>query len=812
MILGAAWRSLIRRPLFSLVAILSMAVGIGADTTIFAVASEIFLAQVPVDAPDELMAIATRRRETGERHFVAYENWVDLRERAGSFRSLAASAPVALPWRQGDQALFFPGRMVTGEYFATLGVEAVRGRVLGPEDDRVLGGHPVAVVSQRFWRDRLGSDPEVVGRTLHLRDHPFTVVGVLGPGFEGVEVSERVEVWVPLRMHPRLSVDHGYSLFEGNRRALMLQVVGRLAPGIEAREAAAEVDGIGDRLSAEYPDDNSDRTLVAEPVTRAWVPWWMREQLTSSALLLGGMATTILLMVCANIANLLLARAAERRREIAVQLALGLGARRLVVRLLAESLLLATLGGAGGLLLAWSLRGLVRAQLARVPLPLRELDLAFDGRVFAVTALVSTLAGLGFGLVPALQVRRLDLAGALRGGGSRTTGRRRWTEPRQVLVAVQVALSVFLLVGAGLFLRNLAVVRSMDPGFERSHLVFASFDLGTAGYDPERARVFQRRLVEEAEALPGIERAVIAQAEPLRWGWYRTVNLPGEPDDERGRLIESNVVGPGYLATVGIGLETGREFHESDRGRPEVAVVNATFAAELWPGESAIGKRFRIRSSRTDYTVEVVGVARPADYTSLGEDPRPYVYLPDSLEARTDQRLVVRTRTESSAAVAEIRGLVSELEPKLALSDLETVEQVLARATWAPATISRLLTSFGLAALLLTGLGVYGITSVAVAARRRELGIRMAIGADRAAIGRMILTRTLVLVGSGGLVGLVAASGAVQAIASLLFVRPLDPVVLGGTAGMFVLAALVAAALPARRAMAVEPSEILRTE
>lgn len=805
-------RSLLKRPLFVLVAVASLALGIGANTTVFSLTREVFLASVPVQELGRLLVVHSIGIESGATGHVSYENWRDFRERNESFAAVTAYEDgVSLSVSIGSEAQELIGMLVTGSYFETLGVEAALGRVLTPADDVHLGAHPVVVVAHHFWSRHLGSDPDTLGKTLHINGHPFTVVGVAPARFKGLTVASHPALWMPMAMHSVVETNLGYSLYEGNRRALMLQVAGRLRDGVSPGRAVAEVRSLGDRLAEEYPEDNSDRTLLAEPLSKTWLPAWFRNQARSMGFLLTSMVALVLLIVCVNLANLLLTRATERRSEIALRLALGIDRRRLFLQLVFESLLLACLGGIAGLFTAWASRSLLVAWLGEMPLPIRPPEMAFDGPIFLFTLVIVLFAGLGFGLMPALQSWNVDLVRGLKGRGEQG-GKSRWLRPRNVLVVAQVAFSVVLLLTAGLFLRSVQAAQRIDPGFESERLAILDFNLSHSGYSKERGEGFQRTLVERAEALPGIERAVVVQAAPLEWGWFRSLNLPQESDADRSRRTMSNVVGPGYFAALGIEIEQGRGFEAADDSNPHVAVINRQLAAQLWPDGEALGQRFRLRSSQTDYTLEVVGVAQTVAYERLGQNPEPYAYLPAALEYRPDLKLVVRTASAPGPFLEPLRHLLQELEPDLAVTRSTTVGEVLDGALAGPRATSRLLGAFGALTLALAALGVYGVMSYNVVSRRREIGIRMAVGAQRPGVFGMIFSHSLTLVAWGMASGFALAASAVGFFRSILYVAPTDPSAFLGTAAALFLVAVAATIVPAWRAMAMEPLQVLREE
>ncbi|MCG8461406.1 MAG: ABC transporter permease [Holophagales bacterium] len=806
-------RALRHRPGFALIAIVTLALGIGASTTVYSFASEVFLATPPISAPEGVLAVYTERRSNASKTRLAYENWIDFSNRNRSFARTAAYDWAPVNVSTGGEPEVLMAQLVTGGYFEVLGISAPLGRVLASSDHGRLGAHPVAVISHDLWTGRLASDPGVLGRQLRINSHVFTIVGVAPEGFRGLSISNVPDLWLPLEMHPVVHPGLGYSLYEGNRQALMLWGFGRLKDGVSLAQARLDAVGLGDQLTAEYPSANASSTIAVEPIRDAWVPPYLRENLGRGTLLLGGMVALLLLMVCVNLAHLMLTRAAERRGEIAIRLALGIERRVLFHRLISESWVLAVLGGVAGLGVAWATRSWILARLAAEALPIRAPELALDPRVFAFAFGISLLAGTVFGCVPALYAWRFDLAGSLRAGSGRSGSRTRGgTRARKVLAVAQIAFSVVLLFVAGLFLRSLDRARNLDPGFETEKLLTVAMNLDSAGHGETSGRIVHQRILDRVSGLPGVETAALAQAGPLAWGWTRSIHMPGEDPSDRSRFIESNVVGPGFFEALGIQIERGRAFRESDAARPEVAVVNRAFADTVWPGLDPIGRPFRIRSSRTDYRVEVIGVAAEVDYHRIGQESEPYVYLPSHLEYRADMALVVRTVTEPVPLKQPIRRVLLSTEPDLAILSSATVREVLASALWPARATSGVLSAFGSFALLLAAAGLFGVMAHATVSRRQEIGLRIAVGATGHDIASMLVRSSLALVGLGLGLGWLIAVLSAQVFRALLFVGPVDLPTFLGTGALLLAVAMAATALPALRAMAVDPVTALRPD
>jgi predicted permease len=817
-----AVRMLVKRPGFTLVAVLSLALGIGANTTIFSVVNALLLRTLPVRDPGRLVAIYTRDRQNPAMNGapLSHLNWRDYREQARSFTGILGYDWAPLSVTTGGEASLMVGQLVSEDYFDLLGVRAERGRTFTREEGIRPGAHPVAVVSYHFWQQRLGGDPAVVGRSLTLNRSPFTIIGVARRDFTGLIVGVQPELWVPMAMNRQLKPDAEYNWYE-NRRGLFVNAVGRLRPGATLAGAQAEMTAIARRLEQEYPNDNRGRTVALVPLAQATAPPGAREGMVGASAILLGVVGLVLLIACANVANLLLARATARQREIAIRLSQGARRGRLVRQLMTESLLLALLGGGGGLLLmAWASHALL-VFLPSLPFPVTvALDLGIDGRVLAFALAITLATGLLFGLAPALQSSRPRLVAALKGEAAAAGlgGRRHGMGLRGTLVAGQVALSLLALVAAGLFLRSLAAASRMDPGYDTAHLLSFSFDVGLYGLDQGRGEQLFRAVREQAGALPGVAGVALAQAAPLQGSVLRSVFLEGTEapggggaGGSNGLLVQVNSVDPSFFRTVGVPIVEGRGFAESDRaGSAGVAVVNRTMAEKFWPHHSALGKRFHFHGKPA---VEVVGVARDAKYNSVSEDPQPYVYQPLAQSYTTAVTLVARTAGDPLAALPAIERQVRALAPGMPLVGAGTLAQQLVASLWAPRFAASMLALFGALALGLATVGIYGVMSFSVAQRSRDIGIRMALGARRGAVLGMVLRQGMTLVALGLAAGVALALAASRLAANLLIgISPTDPVAFLATPPLLALVALLSIYAPARRATDVDPTVVLRYE
>ena len=810
-----AARLLVKSPVFTLAAVASLGLGVGANTTIFSLVNEVLLNPLPVHEPSRLVSVFTTDAKNRERFQsfmpTSHPNFRDHREQAAHvFSGAAASLFVPLSLTSGGQPEQVFGEMVTGNYFDVLGVRAAVGGTFSftPAEDQQLGAHPVVVLSDGLWKRRFGANHSIVGEVIELNRQRYTVLGVAPPRFRGVNALGGPALWLPISTHKQVLTGFAAENID-NRRALLMNIVARLKPGVTAQQADAALSTIAAGLEKAHPQDNDSRSAASTPLT-GLNPEFRRDMSLAGAVLMGVVAL-VLLIACANVANLLLARAAGRRREIAIRISLGASRGRLIRQLLTESALLGLLAGATGLLIAkvsqdvlWSLRPPF--------LNADDLDLGLSRKVLAFTMLVSLLTGLLFGLVPALQLSRPQLVDHLKDRTSRMSGYGRLFALRNVLVMAQVALSLVTLVGAGLFLRSLHNAQRTDPGFDTTHLLLLSFDAGAEGYTGESAEAFQRTALERVRALPTVKSAVLASAGLFAGAFSRTVFPEGVDQNDRrnGRLTPLNQVGTGYFETVGVPILRGRALEETDRvGTPMVAVVNETMARRLWPDQEPLGKRFRCFGEA--WIIEVVGVARDAKYFTIGEDPQPFFYLPLSQHPSAAVTLHARTAGDPAAAVGAVRGQVQSLDARMPITNVQTIRELFDQALWAPRMSARLLGAFGALALLLAAVGVHGVVSYSVAERTQEFGIRMAMGARPVDMLRMVMRQTLLTASIGASVALLVAYAATRGLGNLLIGVPAgDPVTFGGTLAVILLAAMAASAWPAWRASRIDPLVALR--
>jgi len=803
---GYAIRVMFKSPVLSGLAVLSLALGIGANTTIFSVTNALLLQTLPVEEPDRLLGLFTTDKKNPGFNPLSHANWKDYGKEADLFEGILGYdwTPMSLKTTGEAQRVF--GQLVSGNYFELLGVKAALGRTFGPPEDEVLGRDPVVVLSHGFWTRHCGADPAIVGRTLTLNGATFTVVGVTPEAFTGLDVGVRPEVWVPMAMNRQVKT--GTNWYE-ERRGLFVFTMGRLKRGVTREQGLAQLTAIAQRLEKDYPDDNRGRSITVVPLREAQVNPNARGGVVTATSLLMTVVGLVLLIACANVSNLLLGRALQRRREIAVRLAIGASRGRLVRQLLTESMALALPAAGFGILIAHWARGALLGLLPAFPVTL-ALHLDLDSRVFFFTLTVALASGVLFGLLPALQASKPDVVDALK-DQDRTRGvAHRRFGVRDFLVVGQVALSVIALVGAGLFLRSLEATAKADPGFEASKLLTVGFDLDLQGYNPERGQAFLRQLQERVTALPGVASASYAFAGPLSFTLSRSVFLEGGNENDR-TLINVNTVGPRYFETLNIPILRGRPLTEEDQaGGTKAVVINETMARKFWPNADALGQRFHFFGADEPWAV-IVGVAKDAKYAFLGEDPQPYIYEAHAQRYGGGRTLVVRTTTDPEPLLRAVEGELHQLDRDLPLEAPGTVGRTISDSLWAPRAGASLLGLFGFLALTLAAVGIYSVMSYSVVQRQREIGIRMALGARRTDVLRMVMSRGMMVVGIGLGLGLLLAFGLSRLAANLLVgVSPWDAVSFAGAAFVLSAVALLANFFPTRRAAGIDPTVALR--
>ena len=806
-------RSLLKQPGFAFVAVLSIALGIGVNTTIFSFVNATLFRPLPFPESDKLVRL-------WDGNSASYPDYVAYRDDSKVFSSLVAYAqrPLSLTVNGESERIF--GEIVTGNYFDVLKVKPAIGRGFLQEEDRTPGTHPVVVLSNSLWQRQFNSDPAILGKGIKLNNYSFAVIGVMPEKFVGATLISPPDVWVPMMMEP--IVDPGSrSLTSPDEGWLMM--LGRLQPEVELPGAQAAVETIASRLHQARRERNSEpeqmeRRIVAVAEARGlMVPPAGRVPAFLAITIVMAVVALVLLVACANVANMLLARAVARRKEIAVRLALGAGRWRIIRQMLTESVLLSLIGGVGGLLLAgWSSNLLATLLPQSFPGNSIAPDVSLDARVFLYTFLLSTVTGVIFGLAPALQSSKPDVIATLKDQAvTFGRGRTRFTL-RNLLVVTQVAISMLLLVSAGLFLRNLRNTQHPEPGFVTNNGLMMSFDLGLARYDKARGQIFEEQLLQRVRSLPQIQSASLAEFVPLTdAGSLTPLYVEGEPTPDRfddDSLLSNNTVGLDYFRTMGIPFVKGRDFNSSDTASsPEVIIVNETLARRLSPDGNAVGKRIRM-DSQGDY-LEVVGVVRDIKYRQLSEKPPFFGYLPLSQRYRSSMTLHVRTPSDPVAAINQLRAEINALDSNLPLTGVKTMQEHM-RLPLAPAKLLALLSStFGILALLLASIGLYGVMAYVVGSRTREIGIRMALGAQTSGVRRLVIVQGMRLALTGVAVGVVAALALTRVLSGVLYgVSATDPFTFAGVVVLLASVALLACLVPAWRATKVDPLVALRYE
>jgi predicted permease len=705
------------------------------------------------------------------------------------------------------------GYLVSGNYFDVLGVQAALGRAFtqSQEDDAHLA-HPVAVLAYGCWQRRFGGDPSVVGRTVAINGHPFSIVGVMPQGFTGTEIAYAPEIWVPMTMEPW--IEPGSNWLD-SRDTQNIFATGRLKAGVSMAQATASLNALAEQLGREYPETNEGQTIRLTPP--GLIHPMLRDPVVGFTGVLMFVVLLVLVIACTNLANLLLGRAEDRRREVAVRLALGASRLRLVRQLLIESVLLALAGGAAGLALAVVI---VRAAVSLQPaldFPLR-LDLPIDTRVFGFSLLASVVTGVAFGLIPAIQATKPELVPALKDATSQAGHGRSLL--RRGLVVAQVALSLVMLIAAGLVVRTLENLETLNPGFDARGALMMNVDLGLQGYDTERGRAFYPRLVERLRSVPGVEDATATSYVPLGLDFNATnVYVEGQPP-VRGADVPQSMnasVGSEYFATMHIPIVAGRALDDRDsKDAPKVVVVNEAFVRRFFPGangpEGAIGKRISDQGTGGRW-FDIVGVAKDGRYFSIAETPRPFVYFSLSQSYSTSAALVVRTSSDPERMLGALRAAIAELDPTLPVYNVKTLTNHMALSLFPARVAASLLGGFGLLALTLAAIGIYGVMSYSVAQRTREIGIRMALGARPRDVLRLVVGQGLVLNAIGVAAGLAGAAAVTQFLSSVLYgVSATDALTYAAVVLLLTAVVVLASYVPAWRAAHVDPTRALRTE
>jgi predicted permease len=822
-------RMLRKNPAFTLVVTATLALGIGANTAIFGLVDALLFRPLPVvKAPRELVVLV---RGDGSGPTLSYPDFRVLRERNEVLSDLALYTQAPISFGNNVRSEVVLGAMVSGNYFDVLGIQPSFGRAFLPEEDRTPGTHPVVVLSDSFWQTRFNSDPTVVGKTIVLNSQRFTVVGIAPAGFDGESPPMKVSLWIPVMMTLAMRWEPGEARHDplSNRQDENFGAIGRLKQGVSITQAQAALETINRQLEQSNPappeqrfnpnDDRSLRLLSPQGIMLSSI----REMAVTSSRLAGAAVLTVLLIACANVANLLMARATTRRKEVAVRLALGATRGRLIRQLLTESVLLALVGAMAGLFLAYWINQLLMAFKPPFPPPFTfALNLAFDIRTFVFTFLLAIATGVIFGLVPALQASRPDVLPALKDESNAEGARLRWLNWRNALVITQVALSLALLISTGLFLRTLRYAHQIDLGFKPAQVLAASFNLRLQRYNETQGREFYQRIVERVERLPGVQSASVTNLLPLGFIWVSTPVVPDDREVPPNERIFAGAVSVGsqYFETIGTLLLRGRDFSAQDTIKsPQVAIVSEKLARRLWPeikdpGE-ALGKRLRV--GRSDLiSCEVIGVAKDSRnniFNRIDREPEPTIYRPFAQNYSALASLIVRTDGDPRALISAVRREVATLDENLPPQDLQPLSETVSLASWSARTGAVVLGVFGLLGLVLAAIGIYGVMSYSVSRRTREIGLRMALGAEARDVIKLIVRQGLGLTLIGAVIGLMLAVGVTRLLTSLLYgVTATDPATFAGVVLFVIGVAVIACYLPARRATKVDPMRALRCE
>jgi predicted permease len=826
--LRLALRQMRRTPGFSAVAVLILAIGIGANTAIFSLVDAVLLKMLPVRHPEQLRYLQWTGRRAG---FVQSYDGSNSRTPTGETVGTSFSYPVYQYLRDRSEMLdlcgfggssnqlnlnirgraeLARGLVVSGNFFQVLGVDAVLGRTITPEDDRPGGIASVAVLSYGFWERAFGADPAVLGQTVAVNGTPFVIIGVTPKGFSGVNPGRPVDLMVPLAMQPVAYVSP--SQLE-NPRAWWFRVMGRLKPGADPEQARARSEFLLRQAIAAQPPEGEYTPPRLDLIAGGQGLESLRNNFRKPLLVLMAVAGLVLLIVCANVGGLLLTRAAARRKEIGTRLALGAGRARLVRQLLTESLALAALGGGAGVTLAYGLRNFLPELLTRAYEQV-TLDITLDARMLLFSTAACLLAGIFFGLAPALRATRVDLVPMLKQGPGQAAARSGGRAGRP-LVVVQVALSLVLLAGAGFFLRTVANLGSETLGFRPENLLLFQVNAMLNGYEDDRLADLYERVLHAVEAVPGARSASLSRHGLVSGSLTSSgVQIPGSPSTANGSGSYVHYVAPKYFETMGIPILTGRDIEWHDRqGAAKVAAVNAAFAKEFFEGANPLGRTFSLERGDAVDPIVVIALIGDAKYSDIRDPAPPTVYLPFRQHPQNAMTFAVRAAGEPEALTASLREAVAGVDPNLPLFGVRTQVEQISQATQQERLFAQLLVCFGLLALFLACLGLYGTLSYAVTGRIPEIGLRMALGAQRRDVAAMILKGSLVPVGLGVVIGLVAAAFSTRLIESMLFgVEPNDPWSLGAATLVLMASAAIAAWLPARRASRVDPIRALRYE
>ena len=812
-----AFRTLTKNPGFALIAIVTLALGMAANTTIFSVVNGLILRPLPVPHAEQMTVLALQQAGTAELQSFSYPDFLDLRSQSASvgdlftYRVSLAGLNVD---NKGDHCII---SRVSNNYFSVLGITPALGRLILPTEGVNPGSDPIIVLGYSYWQKRFAGDPDVIGKHVEMNGHPATIVGVTPKGFYGTYAMLNMDAYVPLSATFTEEFGTPVNDMWTKREMRSLTVLARLQPGVDLKQAQASLNVVAKRIADQHPDTDKGISVHVFPEKLARPEPDNDNTLPTVAFIFIALSSLVLLVACFNVANVLLVRATVRQREMAIRAALGAGRSRLVRQYLTESLLLAFLGGGAGLLLASWAAGFLSSISLGTSLPV-QFDFRPDGRVYLFAFAAVLLTGLIVGIVPALRIARTDVNSILHEGGRGSSDGPRRQFARNSLVAAQVAGSLVLLIVAGLFIRSLGKAQNINLGFDPDHVLNLSTDVNGLGYSEARGREFYRDLETRIRALPGVVSESQAFIVPLGYiSAANSVSIPEHPV-EPGKQppgVGNNSVTPGYFATLRIPLLRGRDFTDADSPTAQrVAIISEAMAKKFWPSEEALGKRFTIKDA-VDKPIEVIGVVQDAKYRDVTEEPQPFFYLPLSQSYLSMRTIHVRTSVPPESLAVQIEEQISELAPGLAVSEVQNMRQALQGANGFffynfGAQLSAVL---GLLGLVLAVVGIYSVVSYAAAQRTQEIGIRIAMGASPSDILRMVLRQGLGVVGIGLALGLVIALAGTRLLSGLFIgIKPSDPLTFAVVVLLLTAIALLACWIPARRATRIDPLVALRYE
>jgi putative ABC transport system permease protein len=810
-----AFRMLLKSPGFTLIAMLALGLGIGANTAIFSVFNGMLWRPLPVRDPQQIVFLASKSQDAGYPNPLSYPDVQDYRKLNAVFSGIVAYTPNPVNFGAQGRPERAWAEMVSGNYFSMLGLEAVRGRTFAPDEGIVPGKDPLMVLSFKFWQKRFGGDPSVIGQTVQVNNHSFTIIGVAPENYRGAYYFLEPDLYLPLTTLGLLDASQADTLTK--RDSSFLRVLGRLQPDVTPAQAMAAAEPLDRRLAQDYPDAHKSVSLLVMPELKARPEPGLGGFMSTFALIFMLLVGLVLLIACANVANLILARANGRRKEFATRTALGASRGRMIRQLMTETVLLSAFGGILGLLFArWAALGLMSIHIP-TDIPIKLFDLRLDWRIFTFAFLAALLTGMIAGLVPSLQASRTNLADTLKAGGrsgGASAGHHRF---RNALVVSQVAVSLLLLACTGFFIRSLQNSSHVDMGFRVDHTLMLSMDLGLQGYTEDRGQQFYKQLGDRVRSLPGVRAAAVSSYIPM--GYDNTlINIfpEGQVVDEKAKTETTldDEVQPAYFRTAGTPVIQGREFTEADSAlAPKVAIVNDTFAKTIWPGQNPLGKIFRTK--RDGPPIQVVGITRTGKYLFLYEGPQLYAYFPLAQHYSSTASLFVYTDGDPQQLLPAVRDQFSQLDAGLPVFAVTTMEaHVQYGKPLLPARLSAMLVgAFGLLGLVLASVGVYGVVSYSVSQRTQEIGIRTALGAQRSHVLAMILKQGMGMALIGTALGIVLSFLLFRALGSVLYgVKSTDLVTLSVVSAMLLGVAFMASYIPALRATRVDPVVALREQ